>query len=75
MASGWVVGDASNAIVGIEINANHLKSASKGFVMGITRPIKMGKKLHRWSTEIFDENEEMICVSRLTTLVKTIKNG
>jgi len=69
MASWLVVADAKKSIVGIEINANHLKSASIGHVFGHTRPIKIGKTLQVWSTEIFDESGELICVSRLTTLV------
>jgi len=55
--------------VGVEINANHLRSVKSGFVYSITRPIKIGRTLHIWNTEIFDESENLICVSRLTVMV------
>jgi 1,4-dihydroxy-2-naphthoyl-CoA hydrolase len=57
------------SVVGVEINANHLRSVKSGFVYSITRPIKIGRTLHIWNTEIFDESENLICVSRLTVLV------
>ncbi len=56
--------------VGIEINANHLKSAKSGVVTGIVKPVKVGRTLHIWNTEIFDEAGELICVSRLTVMVR-----
>lgn len=57
-------------VVGIEVNANHLKSVKSGKVYGITKPIKLGKMLHIWNTEIYDEQQALICVSRLTVMVK-----
>ncbi|MBK8349898.1 MAG: hotdog fold thioesterase [Saprospiraceae bacterium] len=69
IASWLIVNDASKSIVGVEVNANHLKSASKGFVHSITRPVRLGKTLHVWNTEIMNEDKELICVSRLTVMV------
>jgi 1,4-dihydroxy-2-naphthoyl-CoA hydrolase len=69
MASWLVSGDSNAHIVGVEINANHLKSVSAGYVMSITKPVKLGKTLHIWNTEIFDENEQLLCVSRLTVMI------
>ncbi len=60
--------------VGIEINANHLKSVKSGFVTGICKPIKLGKTLHIWNTEIFDDQDNLICVSRLTTLIRPVES-
>lgn len=69
--AGWLVcGDIEKSVVGIEINANHLKAVKKGFVYGITRPVKLGKTIQVWSTEIFDDNNDLICTSRLTVLIK-----
>jgi len=59
------------SIVGIEINANHLKSAKTGFVYGKVVPIKIGRKLHIWSIEITNESGEKVCISRLTVMVIT----
>lgn len=58
------------SVVGIEVNANHLKAAKSGFVTGITKPVKIGKTLHIWNTEIYDDGGDLVCVSRLTVLVK-----
>jgi 1,4-dihydroxy-2-naphthoyl-CoA hydrolase len=58
------------SIVGIEINANHLKAGKSGVAISITKPVKIGRTLHVWNTEIFDDTNEILCVSRLTVLVK-----
>ncbi|MBT8233455.1 MAG: hotdog fold thioesterase [Saprospiraceae bacterium] len=57
------------SIVGIEINANHLKSAKSGHVYGKVKPIRIGKKLHVWNIEITDDVGHLVCVSRLTVMV------
>ena len=69
IASWLVLGDAAKSIVGVEVNANHLKSANKGFVYSVTKPIKIGRTLHIWNTEIYDANDNLLCVSRLTTMI------
>jgi len=71
MASWLVTADQTKNIVGIEVNANHLKSAKSGFVFGITKPIRIGRTLHVWNTEIYDEDENLLCVSRLTVMVSS----
>lgn len=55
--------------VGLEINANHLKSAREGYVYGITRPIHLGKKVQVWEIRVENEKGELTCVSRLTMAV------
>ena len=57
-------------VVGVEINANHLKSITEGFVYGTARPIRVGKTVQVWNIEIVDDHDNLICVSRLTVLVK-----
>ena len=57
------------SIVGIEINANHLSSAKSGYVYATTKPVKIGRRLQVWNTEIHDEDEKLICTSRLTTMI------
>lgn len=69
VASWLVAGEDSKSVVGIEVNANHLKTAKEGYVYSITRPIKLGKTLHVWNTELLDENEKLICISRLTVMI------
>jgi 1,4-dihydroxy-2-naphthoyl-CoA hydrolase len=55
--------------VGIEINANHIKSAKSGWVYGKATPIHIGGKTHIWEIRITDEANNLICISRLTTMV------
>jgi 1,4-dihydroxy-2-naphthoyl-CoA hydrolase len=55
--------------VGLEINANHIRSAREGFVTGITTPLHLGSRTQVWDIKIYDEKERMICVSRLTVAV------
>ncbi|MBK9582816.1 MAG: hotdog fold thioesterase [Saprospiraceae bacterium] len=71
IASWLVTADQTKNIVGIEVNANHLKSAKSGFVFGITKPIRIGRTLHVWNTEIYDEDDNLLCVSRLTVMVSS----
>lgn len=63
---------SKQSIVGIEVNANHLKSARDGFVWGKVTPIKIGRKLHIWEINIENDNKEKVCVSRLTVMVLPI---
>ncbi len=55
--------------VGLDINANHLRSVSSGFVYGIAFPFHLGKKTQVWSIEIHNEEGKLICISRLTLAV------
>jgi 1,4-dihydroxy-2-naphthoyl-CoA hydrolase len=55
--------------VGVEINANHLRSVREGFVFGTARPIRVGRTIQVWNIEIVDEAGRMVCVSRLTIAV------
>ena len=57
--------------VGVEINANHLKAIPEGssIVTGKVTPIKIGRKLHIWNIDIRDDKGNLVCVSRLTTMV------
>ena len=59
----------NETVVGIEINANHLKSARDGWVYGKATPIRIGKKIQVWNIEITNEDDGLICVSRLTLAV------
>lgn len=55
--------------VGIEINANHLKSATSGFVTGRCTAIRRGQSLHVWNIEIRNDKNELVCVSRLSVMI------
>lgn len=55
--------------VGVEINANHLRSMRQGFVEGTVRPLRLGKRIQVWEIKIHDQQERLVCVSRLTIAV------
>ena len=55
--------------LGQEINANHLRPISSGIVTATAKPFHIGKRSHVWGIEIRDEEERLVCVSRLTMAV------
>jgi 1,4-dihydroxy-2-naphthoyl-CoA hydrolase len=58
--------------VGMEINANHLRPVSSGFVYGTAKPIHIGRKSQVWSIEIVNEAGKLVCISRITMAVVPI---
>lgn len=55
--------------LGLEIHANHIKSAKEGFVYGKTTPIHVGRKTQLWQIEIRNEAGELVCISKITMIV------
>lgn len=55
--------------VGLDINANHVKGIKQGTVTGTTKPIHIGKRTHVWEIRITNEQNELICISRITMAV------
>jgi 1,4-dihydroxy-2-naphthoyl-CoA hydrolase len=55
--------------VGQEINANHLRSAKSGQVIGTARPLHIGRRSHVWGIEIANEAGALVCISRLTMAI------
>jgi 1,4-dihydroxy-2-naphthoyl-CoA hydrolase len=55
--------------VGLEINANHIRSVREGYVTGRTTPIHIGKKTHVWEIRISNEAGELVCISRITIAI------
>ncbi|MBL7911128.1 MAG: hotdog fold thioesterase [Bacteroidia bacterium] len=60
--------------VGIEINANHLISVTEGKVTAICAPIKVSGKLHIWEIKIYNDKQELCCISRFTCMIIPKKN-
>lgn len=54
------------AVFGMEINANHLKSKRDGLVTATARPIHIGRTTMVWDIQITDETDALICISRCT---------
>lgn len=55
--------------VGLEINANHVRAATKGLVTGTARPLHLGRATQVWEIRIEDEQQKLVCVSRLTVAI------
>lgn len=67
--AGYLCTEGEQKIVGLEINANHIRSAREGKVRGVCKPIHLGRSHQVWSIEIFDDEDRQVCISRLTTSV------
>ncbi|MFK8103353.1 MAG: hotdog fold thioesterase [Saprospiraceae bacterium] len=63
----------THTIVGLEINANHIRSVKSGYVYGKASPLHVGRTTQIWSIEIKDDADRLVCVSRITLAVITRK--
>lgn len=72
VASHFVVDSSKYFCVGLEINANHLKSVQSGIVIATAKPLHLGKTTHVWDIRITDEDKNLVCVSRLTVAIRKI---
>ncbi|WP_225782031.1 hotdog fold thioesterase [Xenophilus sp. Marseille-Q4582] len=52
--------------VGLDINANHLRAATSGWVTGTARPVHRGRTTQVWQIELANEAGELVCISRIT---------
>ena len=68
-AANECIDPTSQYAVGQEINANHLRSVSSGYVTGTARPIHLGRTSHVWAIEITDDKGRLCCISRLTIAI------
>jgi 1,4-dihydroxy-2-naphthoyl-CoA hydrolase len=55
--------------VGLEINANHVRSVREGYVVGVTTPLHIGRMTQIWQVMITDDQDRLVCVSRVTMAV------
>ncbi|MFN3760774.1 MAG: hotdog fold thioesterase [Algoriphagus aquaeductus] len=55
--------------VGLEINANHLKAVREGKVRGIAKPVHLGKSTQVWEIKIYNEADQLCCISRITMAI------
>ncbi len=62
--------DTSKLIgVGLDINANHIKSITAGYVIATAKPLHIGVRTHVWDIKIENEENKLICISRLTVAI------
>lgn len=69
IASHFVIDPDKFICVGLEINANHIRSVKKGYVTATCKPLHLGASTHVWDIRINDDREKLVCVSRLTVAV------
>ncbi len=69
LGGGLTVDPEKFSVVGIEINANHIKGKREGVVTGTARPLHLGRSTQVWEIRIVDEKEALICISRITLAV------
>jgi 1,4-dihydroxy-2-naphthoyl-CoA hydrolase len=69
----FCVDPTKQMVVGIEINANHIRGVREGFVHGTAMPVHIGKSTHVWDIKIVNDSKQLVCVSRLTLAVKDIR--
>lgn len=55
--------------VGLEINANHLRSVVEGWVTGTARPVHLGRSTHVWQIELINDHSQLMCISRITVAI------
>lgn len=68
-AANLCVDPAKNYCVGLDINANHLRSVREGLVTGIATPIHLGRSTQVWEIKIFDSQNKLASIHRLTMMV------
>ncbi len=67
--AGEMATPAGKTVVGLEINANHIKAMRSGFVIGTARAEHLGRSTQVWVIRIENEAGELVCLSRFTTAV------
>jgi len=75
VGSHFIVKDQGKAAVGVEVNANHVRSVRSGWVYGQANLVHKGGKMHVWSIEIKDEEDRLVCTSRLTVMIISKPSG
>jgi uncharacterized protein (TIGR00369 family) len=65
----------TSTAVGLEINANHIRSKSEGMVRATGTPLHLGRSTQVWEVRIVDEDERLVCLSRCTLAVVHNRRG
>ena len=69
MGAAMCVNAEEYQVVGQEINANHVRAARSGLVMGTARAVHLGGRTHVWSIDIVNDAQKLVCISRITMAV------
>lgn len=74
VAANYCVDLTRRYCVGLEINTNHIRQATEGFVIGTARPHHIGKRTQVWEIEIRHESGYLVSINRLTMMVLEREN-
>jgi 1,4-dihydroxy-2-naphthoyl-CoA hydrolase len=74
VASSLLIDQAREICVGMELNCNHLRGKTEGIVTATARPLHTGRTTHVWDIRICDEQERLVCISRLTVAIRKRKD-
>ena len=70
VASALVVNYKTHRCVGLELNANHIRSVKEGWVTATCKPIHLGRQTHVWDIQIKEEaTQKLFCISLLTVII------
>ncbi len=69
IGAGLVVAGSGARVVGLDINANHLRAVRDGWVAGTARPLHIGRTTQVWEIRLENDAGELSCISRLTMAV------
>ncbi|HSX10891.1 MAG TPA: hotdog fold thioesterase [Chlamydiales bacterium] len=66
--------DKTKVAVGLDLNINHIRGVSSGYVTAVAKPLHLGKTTQVWDIRIYNEAKQLISAARLTIALK-INNG
>jgi len=66
----WIAAGPDSSTFGIEVNANHLRPVRSGVVTATATPIRNGRTVAVWDTQIVDDQGKLVCVSRCTVAIR-----
>jgi 1,4-dihydroxy-2-naphthoyl-CoA hydrolase len=69
VGSAFVIDQSRFYCAGIEVNANHIRAVKEGFVYATAVPFHLGGTTHVWDIKIYNDENKLVCVSRLTVAI------
>jgi len=69
VAASLTIDRSKQRCVGQEINANHVRAVSSGYVIGTAKPAHVGRRSQVWEIRITDEQARLVCISRITMYI------
>jgi len=69
IASNLIIDSTKYVGVGLEINANHVRSAREGIVKAVCTAVHIGRTTHVWDIRVYDDHDRLLCISRHTVAI------